>query len=555
MKYTFVLFFSFILATSSICQSREITDGAVITASEGRTQITVNDKGALNVNVSAKDLNTFKAKGWVSYRDLGAKGDGKTDDINAIVATHAVANQYGLEVKVDEVSTYYISGKDRTAVIRTNTDFGKAAFIVDDTEVEDSGAAVFLVGSTMKSYKLKSITPLKRNQQKIDVELPGSCLISVTNSKVKHYIRYGLNQNNGSAQTDIFLVDKEGNVDMDAPIIWDFDHISEIIALPIDLQPLTIRGGIFTTIANKGHASNSYYNRNIAIRRSNVIVDELEHRIIGEGKRGAPYGGFLNIGDCAYVTVKNTTLTGHKTYSKIGNAGKPVAMGTYDLSVNRALNITFENCRQTNDINDTKYWGILGSNYCKNLIYDRCTLSRFDAHKGVANATIRNSVLGHMGINAIGSGTLLVENSTIQGKSLVNFRSDYGSTWQGNVIIRDCVFIPAGGKAISADLFNISNSGQHDFGYTCYMPEHFTIENLQIIDTNTPKNYAGAAIFSDFSPVKDVQPSDAPFPYVVTKSITLKNVTTSSGKALRISDNSGLYKDVKVTYDTVEVKH
>ena len=95
------------------------------------------------------------------------------------------------------------------------------------------------------------------------------------------------------------------------------------------------------------------------------------------------------------MTVKNTLLTGHKTYSTIGSAGEPVTMGTYDLSVNRAISVSFVNCRQTNDIDDNRYWGILGSNYCKNLLYDNCVLSRFDAHKGVANATIRNSNVEH----------------------------------------------------------------------------------------------------------------------------------------------------------------
>src|SRR5690606_24265358 len=128
------------------------------------------------------------------------------------------------------------------------------------------------------------------------------------------------------------------------------------------------------------------------------------HRVTGEGDHGAPYGGFISISDCAYITVKNTLLTGHKTYNTIGSAGKPVSMGTYDISVSRALNVSFINCSQTNDINDNTYWGILGSNYCKNLLYDGCIFSRFDAHMGVANATIRNSTLGHMGINAIGSG-------------------------------------------------------------------------------------------------------------------------------------------------------
>ena len=275
-------------------------------------------------------------------------------------------------------------------------------------------------------------------------------------------------------------------------------------------------------------------------------MDGLEHRITGEGDHGAPYGGFINIRDCSYVTVKNTILTGHKTYSTIGSAGKPVSMGTYDISVNRALNVSFVNCSQTNDINDRIYWGILGSNYCKNLLYDNCTFSRFDAHMGVANATIRNSTLGHMGINAIGSGTFTVENTTIRGRSLINLRSDYGSTWQGEFIIRNCVFVPAGGKPTSASLIGGSNSGQHDFGYTCYMPERITIENLYIDDSNHPEDYQGPAIFANFNPNMTDDSYVEKFPYVITREVILRNVTTASGKALRISDNPFMFKDVKV---------
>ncbi|MCD6354746.1 MAG: hypothetical protein J7L95_04270 [Prolixibacteraceae bacterium] len=406
-----------------------------------------------------------------------------------------------------------------------------------------------MVSSGQQPFKPEGISSLERNQEKIDVSLPGTCLVTVNNSNVRRYIRFGPNQNNGSAQTDIFIADKNGNVDMDAPIIWDFDQITEITALPIDETTLTITGGRFTTIANKAESKYTYYSRSIAIRRSNVLVDGLEHRITGEGDHGAPYGGFLNISQCAYVTVRNTILTGHKTYRTIGSAGVPVSMGSYDISVNRALNISFVNCSQTNDINDSRYWGILGSNYCKNLVYDNCTFSRFDAHMGVANATIRKSTLGHQGINAIGSGTFTVENSTIRGRTLINLRSDYGSTWQGEILIRNCVFVPANGRSISASLIGGSNSGQHDFGYVCYMPERITIENLKIDDTNHPENYEGPAIFGNFNSKMTDDSYVEKFPYVITKEVILRNVTTSSGKPLRLSNNPFMFKNVKVTYD------
>jgi len=546
MKYILLFFFSLTFVIVARGQTKDPLENVVITSKKKKTQVRTNRNGELHVNVSPKDVLEFKTIGLIHYSDFGAKGDGKTDDIDAIAAAHAFANQHGLLVKADDWATYYIGGKERTAVIQTDTDFGTAAFIIDDTEVKNRNASIFMVSSSLRPFKLEGISSFKRNQEKIDVSLPGTCLVTVTNSHVKHYIRFGLNQNNGSPQTDIFVVDKKGNVEMDAPIIWDFDQITDITALPIDEKTLNITGGRFTTIANKAESKYTYYSRNVAIRRSNVLVIGMEHHITGEGEHGAPYGGFINIRDCSFVTVKNTILTGHLTYRTIGSAGEPVSMGTYDILVSRALNVSFVTCSQTNDINDRRYWGILGSNYCKNLLYDNCNFSRFDAHKGVANATIRNSTLGHMGINAIGSGTLIVENTTIRGRNLIKLRSDYGSTWQGEFIIRNCIFVPAGGKAISATLIGGSYSGQRDFGYTCYMPERITIENLHIDDSNHPEDYQGPAIFSNFNPQMTDDSYQEKFPYVRTREVILRNVTTASGKALRISENPFMFKDVKI---------
>lgn len=504
--------------------------------------------GGLSLSLNAQS----PADGVVRYSQFGAVGDGKADDMEAIVRAHAFANQHGLPVKADGGAIYYINGQSRTAIIQTDTDFGTAQFIIDDTEVENRGTNVFLVNSIHKPFALGGIASLRRNQEKIDVSLSGPTLITVVDSNVMRYIRQGANRNNGSAQRDVFVVDAEGNVDMDAPIIWDFDQITEITARPMDQRTLTLTGGRFTTIANGDESKYTYYSRGLAIQRSHVVVDGLEHRITGEGDQGAPYVGFINIRDCAYVTVKNAVLTGRKTYQTIGNAGTPVSMGSYGVHVNRALNVTFLNCSQTNDINDTRYWGIMASNYCKNLIYDNCTFSRFDAHMGVANVTIRNSSLGHQGINAIGTGTLTVENTRIYGSNLVNLRSDYGSTWEGDFIIRNSVFIPRAGRPVSASLIGGANSGQHDFGYTCYMPERITIDTLHIDDSRHPANYRGPAIFANFNPRFTDASFVEKFPYIITKEVSLRNVTTASGKPLRISDNPFMFRDVKVTTITGE---
>ena len=501
-------------------------------------------------NVSDVDIQNAIGRGYLRYSDLGARGDGETDDMEAIVATHQIANQHGLPVKADEGYVYYIGGRDLTAVIRTDTDFGESVFVIDDTSVENRDASVFLADSPLQPLKPKGITQLSKGQRKVDLSLPYPCLVTVTNTNRSHYIRYGRNQNNGSPQTDIFILSENGTVDPDTPIAWDFDLITEIVAQPMDQETLTLTGGRFTTIANREEPVYDYFKRGFGIRRSNVIVDGLEHHVKGEGEHGAPYSGFIHVSDCANVTVKNATLTGRKTYETIGAAGLPVSMGSYDISLSRALNVSFIHCRQSNDITDNTYWGIMGSNYCKNLVLDNCVFSRFDAHRGVANATIRNSTLGHMGINAIGTGTFLVERTTVHSRRFVNLRSDYGSTWQGELVIRDCVFVPSFSVGGNIALITGANSGQHDFGYVCYMPERIRFENFNIDDSHQPSAYAGPAIFANFNPKMTDETYTEKYPYVKTEEVVLRNVTTASGKPLRISDNPFMFRNVTIDSDS-----
>lgn len=59
-----------------------------------------------------------------------------------------------------------------------------------------------------------------------------------------------------------------------------------------------------------------------------------------------------------------------------------------------------------------------------------------------------------MGINVIDSGVFTCENTTVCGRSFINLRSDYGSKWKCEFIIRNRTFVPAGGKQTSAALIS-----------------------------------------------------------------------------------------------------
>lgn len=486
---------------------------------------------------------------YVNYEDFGAVGDGVHDDMEAIVAAHAYANEYHLPVRTRYDATYYIGPRPLTAYVETDVDWNTSRFTIDDTDVPaaERNAPCFLVRSahTVEPFEIHE---LKRDQKQLDVEPSCDCVVTVYNENEKHFIRYGLNQNNGEAATDTFVLHKDGSIY--GPIDWDYDVITAITANPLDDTPLTIKGGVFTTMANHGESRYLYYKRNITITRSRVTVDGLIHYIAGEISHGSPYGGFISIEKCAYITLNNCFATGHKIYETIGSAGLPVMMGSYDIRADRVVDLHIVGCRVNNILDNTR-WGVIASNYCKNLIVEDCIFSRLDAHQGVSGQyTIRNSQMGWQGINAIGRGVLTLENVTAYGNNLVCFRPDYGSTWEGDVVIKNCRWIPACGKETRPMIFGMSNNGMHYFGYPCHMPKTITIDGLVIEDTHVPEDYDGVRLFMDPDcdgwgpqpPVEDVRP----YALRTCERVEIRGLKCLSGLPLKVSDNEEVFKDTEI---------
>jgi hypothetical protein len=157
--------------------------------------------------------------------------------------------------------------------------------------------------------------------------------------------------------------------------------------------------------------------------------------------------------------------------------------------------------------------------------------------------TIRRCTLGHMGLNAIGRGVLTVEDSTLYGRNLVSFRSDYGSTWEGELVVRNCRWVPACGGNSWPHLIGVTNDGMHDFGYPCSMPRTIAVDGLFVDDENHPEDYQGMYWFTDpddthFEAVP--LPVERPFPYKRCQTVRVRGLTTASGKPPRVSPNAAL---------------
>lgn len=493
----------------------------------------------------------FEAKlpEYITYRQYGAKGDGKTNDIAAIIKTHDEANKIGVMVCADPGATYYISAADKGATVRTDTDWSGASFIIDDTNVgtDKRGINIFTVSSAKATYNITDkIKTVQKGQAKLNITLPEDSIIVLTDSNTKRYIREGINQNKGSNQTDIIVVDKNGNIDQSAPVAWDYKTVTNAGVIPMDETTMTIRGGTFTTLSNQVVSTLTkyyYYARGIKITRSNVVFEDVAHYVENEMKNGSCYTGFLSISDCANITVRDCIFTAHKK----------VAQGTYDINPSRVNNLTFENCIQTTDILDTGYWGVMGSNFCKNITLKNCTFSRFDAHQGVVNVTIIGSKLGHQCLNAIGSGTLWVEDTVLYGSSLINLRSDYGSTWEGDAVIKNCTWVPNRGGSLGGAyaVFGGSYSGFWDFGYECYMPKNITIENLYVDDSAGGSAYKGIYLLgniipSNISEAYDQKVAAQGYVYHVPEKVTISGFSSASGKKWILTPNEYMYRKVEV---------
>ena len=130
--------------------------------------------------------------------------------------------------------------------------------------------------------------------------------------------------------------------------------------------------------------------------------------------------------------------------------------------------------------------------------------------------------------------------------SFFNLRGDYGSTWNGEFIVRNCTFVPRNGEKAVGTLVNGQSTDWHDFGYPCQMPRRIVFDGLKIDDANHPEKYDGPFLFSQFNG-KNVGPDYVEkYPYRVTEEVVLKNVTTASGKPVRLSPNKWMFRNVKV---------
>ncbi len=457
----------------------------------------------------------------VSYSDFGAVGDGVTDDFDAIKNAHAHANENGLPVKAESGKKYYISPREDCITVKTDVDWTGAEFIIDDKSASKDGKvwrySVFNVKSDVEreSVNVPAGMSVKSGQTKLDLTFEKPVMLMIYNDDHKDFIRH--TSGASESRQELLIVDENGNVDPSTPVQWDYERVTRIVAYPTDDNPVLLRGGSFTTIANDDPLGMHYYERGIRIERSNVTVKNVRHYVTDEGKTSAPYNGFFCANYACNVTFENCVMTGRKYYNE----------GTYDTRLGYSNNVKYLNCTQSNGISDDSLWGIMCSDFCKNLFMIGCKLSRFDAHMGVYNATIKDSEIGQH-ISVTGGGLLLVDNVTTYAKNgkikwfnrFVTLRDDYGSFFYGDVIIKDSTMYSERGinYVIAASWYD------WEFGYECRYPKTVTVDNVRLVTDTDEYDHKCLYVFSEQS--KDatyVDAKNSKNPPVLTEKVIIKN--------------------------------
>ena len=476
---------------------------------------------AKNPDVTISNGYTYNKVDYrnIYYKDFGAHGDGYTDDFEEILAAHEYANAWGHTVNADKGAHYYIGTEYQKTMkvipIKTDVNWTGANFTIDDSVVTvqrnehknlDGDKLCDRCGRTLddvctaianswhqlnlfqvqSDYTTSVITDLfegrsvPKNTTNIGFAPGYKALIELFNDTVKHFIRYGINENAGNPQREIIIVDEEGNIDPTTPLHWSYEQVTKAYLKCVEDAPITIQGGDFVNIANQAENYYDSYGRNIYITRSNVTVKNITHQLVDTKETRAPYGGFLRMEYANNIEFDNITIDHHESrYDKETGA----LLGTYEMGGRYSNNIRYLNIKQSDFFEpdgSVSYKGLFGSNYCKNFYFDGCVMTSMDAHCGLYNGTIKNSTFEHM--NFIGEGLILIENVTVYADATggaIKLRDDYGSTWNGEVIVNGLDIRYSRDKYTAMDLL-IAKYTDWWFGFETYLPHTIKINNVTV---------------------------------------------------------------------------
>ena len=525
--------------------------------------LTLTDEAGLICN-SVKNNNTID---YLSFtKPLTSKNN--NDDYYAIYAAHYCANKYHKDVVVTSNSVFNIykySDKEKLSPIpvKTNTNFNNSTIYIHDENYKynaENNNSIYKISSDTKV-----LTPNPSDYANFNDFLSrifdgndyNYAYVKIKNKKDDKniynnvFIRSGHNDYEG--KSDAFKVKREDNKNSVLnKMFWsrsDYNFKNNSIeSITVDKIPdnqLVFGNATFITIVNtSGNLTKKELKRGILIQRSNTLITNINHKYVKKDnlnkllseKITYGYSGFFIFSQAADILFTNSVV--HSIGSSSSNGGS-----TYDISINDVATMTVENVRMQNDtdqLTSKDVWCALGTNRSKNLTFNNCMLNRIDAHRGVYSLKVYDSVIGWGGIEVTGVGTtnnnkLIISNVVVKGNDdFVILRSDYGSTWNGEIIIKNSSIEPLPSQKTVllvrvAPALEDNNTKIHNYGYDLYMPD-VKVSNFKVNSKNVNKIYVIG--------IKDIT-------YSQLKKLPIKNNKNGLQTHYEIKDNNAIANDIK----------
>lgn len=422
----------------------------------------------------------------INYDMFGAIGDGINNDGHQIKLAHDFANKYKIPVEINN-GNYYIKGTTNISV-QTNTSFGHSNIYIDE-EMILSREQAFKIESSIPNYKLPldKIDTLKGKIKKGYNTIPelspyNDSIAIIKNLNKNVMLRYG--KHTPIIQEDIIYIDERGTIASD--IVEDFYDISSIEIHPCENHYLTVQGGNFSISGNgKLPRNDNYIGGVFEVSRSRTIIQNQIYKLPDNTRDKILAGsdGFFFLNKCCDITLQNIRVFPREKSRKKGDTLAQVPVGSYGIGGEYVIGLKMYNIHADND---EIGWGIMGMNYTKEITIKDSVLNRVDVHYSGNNILVENTTIGRFGVSVHGSGYLKIQNCRFKSNRFVSLRSDYGSHWNGHIIIENCIMTPISLKKI-INVIEIRTKN-FDFLTDVVHGKRISLNNIIFDFTHCPEN-------------------------------------------------------------------
>lgn len=423
-------------------------------------------------------------KGFVTYKQFGAKLDGVTDDTLAIKKCHEFANENGLTV-IQNNSIFVLSD---SVDVKTDLDLTGSIVvgkIVDvDTPYYRKKSYYNVIGEELITLNTPSI--ITKDMMELSLDVTGFLSIEGTEKYIDRILN-GITSTEPNWETNYINGNK-----LTYPIINDHDVSKTVIKYRKDNTPLVIKSPKFKLSYGISKAHSTF---NVARNNVTIYYNEVEE-IDKNSSEYVPVYTPIYANRCCNLTVNSVKA------ENLGSSNNTYGI-SYLVLLEQCCNVTINKPKQ-----GKMGWSGINGNWFRDIKINDGELLTCGGHLLTTDMIISNTKI-YNGIEIHGTGILKLDNVDLYNKG-ISTKLDYAGEFRGKFILNNCrcynmqrvvyLYPPAGDHGKVSSMPNIeinnlyfepkiANSSIVYFGYLdalqydVYLTRRITLKNINVDTT------------------------------------------------------------------------